>query len=303
MYRANPNLFNLQGHTPLSLGISYAQRTPICKATQWNRSLLLQSKGTVSAPDRKRFFDFALGNSKTGETCLHIACAFPALIMAIELLKAGSNPLCLDHTLRIPREHVPLSHITTTKYMLVFEKERYLNILSPLESEFGDCEKPRGTAPKATFSLIRKNTGNATPTLGSSRIFNRELPLTSRTEALEDPTEQRAQKPPLFPAKKTFSRQPLRNSFSHLPANNSENGLRLTLPSSNVRNTLKKKIIIPSFKKRFDLSTEQFISFQKKKEPGFAFGNLFDKKIPFSNNQKSSSDLVLNRVNLVGLDN
>ena len=57
--------------------------------------------------------------------CLHYACALPSLAMIIDLLpEKAVNPIQFDCSLRMPSEYIPLSHLTSKKSVLIYEKER-----------------------------------------------------------------------------------------------------------------------------------------------------------------------------------
>lgn len=86
----------------------------------------------------KRFlFDWTAAHRKTGKTCLHFACYHPSLVMIIDLLcEVSTNVLAVDNNLNLPSFYVPLSHLTSKKSVLIYEKERIAMLLrSPLKPQ------------------------------------------------------------------------------------------------------------------------------------------------------------------------
>lgn len=98
----------------------------------WNKG---QDHTSTSGYHSKLFrqtFDFTASNKYSGMSCLHYACQFPSLTMIIDLLCMPIvNPLAIDTCLRVPSELIPLSHLTSKKSLLVYEKERIFQRFYP----------------------------------------------------------------------------------------------------------------------------------------------------------------------------
>ena len=96
--------------------------------------------------------------------CLHYACALPSLSMIIDLLPEKSvNTIQLDCSLRIPSEYIPLSHLTSKKSVLVYERERYFKHLHSWSNAFTASIKLTDRRPSHRVATADENAFSNVP--------------------------------------------------------------------------------------------------------------------------------------------
>lgn len=92
----------------------------------------MSQKSAPSGKQNKFRFDFLTTNKYTGMGCLHYACQFPSLTMLIDILgNTNTSPIEIDSFLRLPSQLIPLSHLTSKKSILTYEKEKMFLKLYP----------------------------------------------------------------------------------------------------------------------------------------------------------------------------
>lgn len=96
-------------------------------------SSYIKQRGKEKSPQTTlAFFDLGLQDKTHGMSALHMACSLPSLSIIIDLLKDKAvNCIALDSCLKIASEYIPLSHLTSKKNILVYERERVFKLFYP----------------------------------------------------------------------------------------------------------------------------------------------------------------------------
>jgi hypothetical protein len=118
-------LFNVRGLTPVLIAARVNYKHAIRSSVSWNKTLNSFTRNGSYGIIKRHQFDFNLANQLTGMTALHYCAEYPSLSVIIELLSLkGINVIALDNCLRVPCQLIPLSHLTSKKSLLIYEKEQ-----------------------------------------------------------------------------------------------------------------------------------------------------------------------------------
>lgn len=128
--RANPNLKNSAGSTPLHVAVEYFQKDAIQFASNFNCKV---RKSQSESSSGIHLFDFNV-NSRLHGTVYHQACKIPSLSLILTLTSSPDlDPLALDNTLKLGSQLIEQSYMGSKKLSLKSEISAFLaTIKTPL---------------------------------------------------------------------------------------------------------------------------------------------------------------------------